>query len=311
MTDNPLKILITNAKEAFASWLLGREVTTVRPINVEFPARGARADLLFVIEDPPRTILHLELQSSSSARPMPLRELEYITRTVDAEIGVPTSVTPRLHSVVIYIGEGAGSNDTGHYNVLGIDDTITLQWHYTVIHLWKMTPQWLQSLEQPALLALAGQTKLTEPETELAETLTQIRQIEDKSLREHIIASFASLLPSREVIAMMEAYLESDEQWVLELPYLQMIREKAIKEGLTEGRAEGAVRALRKAILGGVVERFDPASRIYVRLERQLEQIDQAEALQSMLIKLFSMEDVEILLASVEKQIQAQDALSG
>ena len=60
-TDNPLKVLILQTKEMFASWLLGRPVTTVRELNVEFAARNVRSDLIFVVEDAPRTILHLEL----------------------------------------------------------------------------------------------------------------------------------------------------------------------------------------------------------------------------------------------------------
>lgn len=40
-TDNPLKLLITEYREAFASWLLDRTVQSVRPLNVEFPAQGA------------------------------------------------------------------------------------------------------------------------------------------------------------------------------------------------------------------------------------------------------------------------------
>ena len=37
-TDNPLKVLIAEFAEIFAAWLLGREVQSIRPLNVEFPA---------------------------------------------------------------------------------------------------------------------------------------------------------------------------------------------------------------------------------------------------------------------------------
>ena len=253
-TDNPLKILITNTREAFASWLLGRPVETVRPLNVEFPARGIRSDLLFMVEDPPRTLLHLELQGVSSHRPMCLRELEYLSRTTEREIGIPSADSPRLHSVVLYVGKGAGANDTGQYTVRGIDDTITLRWQYTVIHLWRKTPQWLQQLGNPALLALAGQTKLTKPESELPKTLEQINEIKNDTLRIEVAGAFMSLLPSKEIVKMMKTYLESDEPWVRELPYLQMLRERAIESGLEEGLAKGHKQGLAIGLEQGLAK---------------------------------------------------------
>lgn len=41
-TDNPLKILITEYSEAFATWLLDQPIQSVRPLNVEFPVNPVR-----------------------------------------------------------------------------------------------------------------------------------------------------------------------------------------------------------------------------------------------------------------------------
>lgn len=310
ITDNPLKILITNTIESFASWLLDRPVSNVHPLNVEFPGQDVRSDLLFLVADPPRTILHLELQGRSTHRPMPLRQLEYISRIVDREIRTPSDKNnTRLHSVVFYLGKGAGATDTGTYQVRGLDNSITLNWRYTVIRLWNKSPAWLHELGHPALLALAGQTQLTQPKEELVATLTQIRQIEDETLRQHVIGAFASLLPSKEVLAMIEMYLESDESWVLELPYLQRIREKAQQSGWTEGRtkgqAEGKIQALSKAILDGTVERFNPPVRDYQQLSKQLKHLADADVLQALLIKLFSIDSMDAFLVQVEQQLSS------
>lgn len=109
--DNPLKILITEFADAFAAWLLERPIQSVRPLNVEFPAQPVRSDLLFEVYDiyGGKLLLHFELQGRSSHKPMPYRELNYLSHTVIREIPLPLSLnSPRLHSVVLYVGEGAG-----------------------------------------------------------------------------------------------------------------------------------------------------------------------------------------------------------
>lgn len=338
-TDNPLKILITDAKEAFASWLLGRPVTSVRPLNVEFPARGVRSDLIFIVDDPPKTILHLELQGASSYMPMPLRELEYLHRITQREIGVPKEKAIRLHSVVMYVGKNAGKTDTGKYEVIGLNNTVTLSWQYTVIRLWEQTPDWLHTLGHPAFLALAGQTRLTKPADELPATLVKIREIEDEQLRTQVTGAFVSLLPNQEIITMMEAYLESDEQWVLDLPYLKMIREKAMKggfaDGLVQGREEGRAAAqaearasaqaearaeaeariqaeklntVRNLILDGAVERFDPSARIFQRLLKAVNGVEEVKILESILLKLVVADTMQSLVASVDEMLTPSDS---
>ena len=330
-TDNPLKILITDAKEAFASWLLGRPVTSVRPLNVEFPARGVRSDLIFIVDDPPKTILHLELQGASSYMPMPLRELEYLHRITQREIGVPKEQAIRLHSVVMYVGKNAGKTDTGKYEVIGLNNTVTLSWQYTVIRLWEQTPDWLHTLGHPAFLALVGQTRLTKPADELPATLVKIREIEDEQLRTQVTGAFVSLLPNQEIITMMEAYLESDEQWVLDLPYLKMIREKAMKggfaEGLVQGREEGRAAAqaearaatqaiiqteklniVRNLILDGAVERFDPSARIFQQLLKAVNGVEEAKILESILLKLVVADTMQSLVASVDEMLNPSDS---
>ena len=315
-TDNPLKSLITNTREAFASWLLDRPVTSVQPLNVEFTARGVRSDLLFMVEDHPRTILHLELQGPTSYKPMPLRELEYLSRTVDRDIGVPTENTPRLHSVVLYVGNKAGAKDTGRYEIQGIGQSITLRWQYQVVHLWKMTPQWLEQIGNPALLALAGQTQLTEPSVELPQTLKQINRIENDTLRHEVAGAFMSLLPSKEIVKMMEAYLEQEDDWVQQLPYLQMLRERAIKQGHSEGIQQGIQQGLqqgiqqglqqgiqqgiqqglqqgealglRNAILDIVGERFNPVWRDFQQFRKQLDTLTNSTTLQTILRQLLT-----------------------
>jgi hypothetical protein len=137
-TDNPLKVLIRDFAEVFAAWLLGKGVQAIRPLNVEFPANPGQSDLLFeVIDETGLTVyLHIEMQGRSSHQPMVYRELGYMSQTAIREIPLPLGPgSPHLHSVVMYVGEGAGRNDTGQYTIYGPDGRIKLYWEYEVIRL--------------------------------------------------------------------------------------------------------------------------------------------------------------------------------
>ncbi|MBE7528765.1 MAG: hypothetical protein HS099_03405 [Ardenticatenaceae bacterium] len=87
-TDNPLKMLITDFGPVFAAWLLGRPVRWARPLNVEFPAHPIQSDLLFAVEDEQGQLflLHYEFQGRTSHRPMPYRQLEYMSQVAIREI---------------------------------------------------------------------------------------------------------------------------------------------------------------------------------------------------------------------------------
>lgn len=184
---------------------------------------------------------------------------------------------------------------------------MTLRWHYDVLHLWKMSPQTLQDLGQPALLALAGQTRLADPETELVAALQQIRQIEDEQLRQRITAAFVSLLPSNEVMTMMEQYLDADEVWFLELPYQKRLLERGIVEGRAEGRAEGftigqeqgRIKTLHQAITGAVAKRFDPPLSHYQQLEHDVATIKDADVLNDIFLEVVTMQEMESILQLV------------
>jgi hypothetical protein len=65
-----------------------------------------------------------------------------------------------LCSVVIYVGEGAGKNDTGKYEIDCLFGNKTLLWSYRVIHLWDISAESLLETGIPAIIALIGQTRM-------------------------------------------------------------------------------------------------------------------------------------------------------
>jgi predicted transposase YdaD len=306
-TDNPLKTLITDFSEAFAAWLLNRPVQWVRPLNVEFPAHPVQSDLLFQVMDEQgeELLLHYELQGRRSHQPMPYRQLEYMSQITIREIPWPLGPNaPRLHSVVLYIGRGAGRDDRGDYAVYGPEGAVTLQWRYQPVRLWEMTAENLLQLEQPALLALIGLTQLQQPEQELPQALTRIRAVADDEQRQRLLAAMVSLLPTEEVIQMVERLLEESENLLLDTPYLRRMREKGREEGLQEGvqiGLEKGLQAVREAILEAVVRKFDPSVAEYRELEKGLARLHQPDRLQEILLALFEAVDVMAVLALVKE----------
>jgi len=223
-TDSLLKRLVSTFMLDFATWLPGTTVAVDQVFQV-------------TLANDRELLLHLEFQGRRSQEPMQWRMLEYMPRL---------AYTHRLdlESVVMYIGRGAGADDTGIYQVNGFDGTPVLAWRYRVIRLWQMQAEALMAVRQVAPLALLGQTQMAQPEVILPAVVTRLRGVADVTLRGHLLTAFLALLPDEEMISMVERLLEEDE-WLLELPYLRRIRAEGHAEGRREGEAEVLLRQLR------------------------------------------------------------------
>jgi flagellar biosynthesis/type III secretory pathway protein FliH len=113
-----------------------------------------------------------------------------------------------------------------------------------------MTAENLLQLEQPALTALIGLTRLQRPEAELPQALTRIRSVAAVEQRQRLLTAMVSLLPTEEVIQMAEKLLEESESLLIDTPYLRRMRElgreEGIQEGVQIGREEGIQLGLEK-----------------------------------------------------------------
>lgn len=150
------------------------------------------------------------------------------------------AVTYRLDlgSVVLYLGRGAGRDDTGVHQVQGLDGTPALAWRYRVIRLWEMPADTLLRAGRLAPLALVGQTQMTDPVATLTAVVTRMRQEATGAQRQHLVAALLALLPDEEMVTMVEHLLEDDDVLAkLDLPYLRRLREKSRTEGRAEGEA--------------------------------------------------------------------------
>jgi predicted transposase YdaD len=232
-TDSLLKRLVGTFILDFATWLLRTHVRAARPLQSELPGTTVAVDQVFqvTLADNREIVFHMEFQGRRSHEPMPWRMLDYMPRLAS------TYHLP-LESVVLYIGRGAGADDTGLYHVEGLDGTAVLSWRYRVIRLWQMPAEELLAVEPVAPLVLVGQTQIAQPEVILPTVVTRLRHVTDIELRSRLFTALLALLPEEEMITMVERWLEH-EDLVMELPYLQRIREEGRQEGHQEGHQEG------------------------------------------------------------------------
>lgn len=245
----------------FAIWLLGDKIRQISPLNVALPAsEEIRPDLVYqvTLTDGPPLILQIDFQGRTTHRPMPWRELDYISRLTEIH-HLPVC------SVVIYVGDGAGANDTGQYQyTCPTTGDVILSWRYRVIRLWQLPAEDFLKLERPALLPLVGQTQIQQPEQLLPEVVKRIRAIPDEEQQGRLLTALIALMNDEEMITVIENLLEQDE--LLNTPYLRRIR----KEGLEKGLEEGTILTIRRKVLDVVTFRFQLSLLESQRLEQQL-----------------------------------------
>jgi hypothetical protein len=261
-TDHPLKRLVSLFIDDFAAWLLNSPVREARPFNVELPADILTTDQVFrvTLGDGRDLVLHLEFQGRHSHLPMPWRMLEYMSRL---------AVTYRLPlwSVVFYVGAGAGVDDTGRHEIQGPAAMAPLVWHYQVVHHWQISAEDLVALDQPALLALVGQTRLDRPAAVLPAVVARLRQVPDAEARGRLMSVLLALLPQGEMVTMVEKLLQ-DEGLLLDTPYLRRFWE--------EGRQEGR----RRSIVDALTLRFAPPEAVIQQVAQYIETLTDEAALE-------------------------------
>ncbi|MDM8559288.1 hypothetical protein [Candidatus Parabeggiatoa sp. HSG14] len=299
-TDNPLKRLFSDFSTDFAIWLLGDEVTSVRPTNIALlpGEEEIRADEIFevTLTDGRILNLHIDFQGIRSHRPMSWRVLDYISRIAE-------TYRRDVCSVVIYVGRGAGSDDKGRHQIKCSDGKVILSWRYRVIHLWKMKAEKLLKLNRPALLALIGQTQIDNPKKVLPQVVKQLRTVKDDKMRGRLFTALLALTNNQEMIDMIERMIARDNL-LLDTPYIRRWRDEGFKEGrgegleegfekgIKKGRTEGSVIALHRALLDILMLRFEPSLPVYHEIEEDLSTISNQRKLKTLLTAAVQSEDL-------------------
>ena len=229
-TDTPLKQLFTGFGKELAQWLLNTPIKSARHAATELPpSKGTiRADYVLevTLPDDSQLLLHTEFQGSSSERPVPWRMLDY-----NARLAEQTQFF--VCSTIIYLGEGAGATDTGQHQLLcPVTGKPSIQWHYQVLHLWRLKAEQLLALNNPVLLTLIGQTEIANPAEIFPQVLASIRQQTEG--QQKLLQLFIDLLNKEEWLAMVKQLVEQDP--ILNTPFMrekQMLRLEGKRETLS------------------------------------------------------------------------------
>jgi predicted transposase YdaD len=303
-TDNPLKRLFSDFSTDFGFCKLGDQVSSVRPTNIALlpSEEEIRADEIFdvTLTDGRVLNLHIDFQGVRSHRPMPWRVLDYISRIAE-------TYHRDVCTVVIYVGNGAGSNDKGRHQVKCSDGKVILSWRYRVIHLWKMKAEKLLKLNRPALLALIGQTQIDDPKKLLPQVVKRLRAVADDEMRGRLFTALLALMNDKEMIDMIERMIARDNL-LLDTPYIRRWREEGFKDGLEEGfedglekglekglkkgRTEGSVSARHRDLLDVLMLRFEPSLPFYQEIEEGLSTITNEKNLKTLLTTAVQSEDL-------------------
>jgi predicted transposase YdaD len=295
-TDHPLKPLVSTFIGEFAAWILNSPVRETYPLNVELPADSLVTDQVFrvTLGDGRELVLHIEFQGRRSSQPMPWRMLEYMHRLAG------TYRLP-MWSVVFYVGEGAGVGDTGRHVIQGPAELAPLMWQYQVVHLWQIPAEDLLALDQPALLALVGQTRLNSPAVVLPAVVARLRRVPDPEVRGRLLTALLALLPQEEIVTMVEKLLE-DDTLLLDTPYLQRIREAGREEGREAGREEGILVARRHSIVNALMLRFAPSAAVLQQVTQQVETLTDEAAMERLFAAAIRCASLEEFLAAMTQR---------
>jgi len=203
---------------------------------------------------------------------MPLRQLEYLVRL--------TSEYPNLavHSVVVYVGQGAGKDDEGSHAFYRLDGKAVISWYYDVLRLWEMTAEELLALDKPTLLGLVGQTKVTDPAKVVPLIVAGLEKITDAEKRGRILTAMLALINEEEFFAMLEQKFVEEELFT-NTPYMIRMRKMEAEEErraqeeqrrIQEERKETTLATRRRDIIDILSIRLTPPAPTIAQLETTL-----------------------------------------
>lgn len=254
--DLPFRLAMQDQEiaKSLGEFITKKKVRSVKGLQTDYLRKIAeiKADKVYemVLEDNEIAIFHFEVQRKKTHRDMALRMFDYITRIVSQS----GNLDVRLYSVVIYLGEGAGADDTG---VWTFGNPVIGSFQYIPLKLWQLDGDIFLEGDNLNLLAFLPQMKLLRPKEQLQAAMQRITTIEDKDHVAHLLYTLATLTEEKGLQTMVDVFIS--EQEMLEAPdfirnaYLKA-RDEGLQEGKAEGLKEGEAEGLRKGKVEGLKE---------------------------------------------------------
>lgn len=232
MFDNLCKLLAETYPANFATWLLGKTLTSIEVLKTELSIEPIRADSITFLGTSDR-ILHLEFQLKlTSDPPLPLRMLDYWVRLYRRY---------RLPVTQVVILLKSPPEETIIETEFQLEET---HHRYRVVRMWEEDPQIF--LGDIALLPFATLAAATNPEQLLSRVAQQVSMIESSEQRREI-ATRAQLL----------AGLRFDKTLIQQLFRGESMRESVIYQDIfQQGEQKGEQKGELKLVLRQLNRRF-------------------------------------------------------
>jgi hypothetical protein len=163
-----------------------------------------------------------------------------------------------------------------------------------------MDAEQVLALGRPALLALVGQTRITQPEVVLPQVIETFKTVTDREQQYRLFSAFVDLMHDEEILTMVEKMLD-DEELLIDTPFLRrMQREREA------GREEGRLEEVRENILDILQMRFSPPAEQVQQITAALDQVMEAASLRVLLRAVVQAENLAAFQAVLGEQRQQQ-----
>ena len=237
--DNLCKYLAQKYPERFASWVLGKKISSpVEVLKTELTLEPIRADSVIFLRTT-TSILHLEFQvkvPKDKEKAMPLRMLDYWLRLY-WQYGVP------VKQVLIWLKE------TDNPAVFETEfKSGSTQHKYKVLRLWEQDPQTF--LQDPALLPLAVLCKTKDKSQLLSQVAGIVASIEDTAQRREIAACTQVLAGLRFNKNLLKNFFREEimQESVIYQDILQKGVAKGLEQGFELGKQQGELAMIMKML---------------------------------------------------------------
>ena len=237
-------------------------------------------------------ILHTEVQTYNSRKPMPFRLAGYNGFLINQH-QMP------VYCCVIYLHPKAGANDPGYYAYAR--DGFEYKLRYKVIRLVNIEGQSILEAQVPGLLPLTPLMKPPDgmsPNRWLEECITATARArvdqEDGNLLLAALGIFGSLVYEPKLIRQF-----LPEGIMKESPFFRIYLEEAEERGLERGLEQGERKCAIESILAMLGAQFQPEA--VQTLKPTLESIDDLQHLKQLLLAVPHVQTLEAFIQTVQK----------
>jgi predicted transposase YdaD len=244
--DLPLKRLLQRRPADWVKYLQPQcQPDWIRPYQSDFvPKKESRLDNVVEVVDPAGTyLINMEPMGYYDVS-LPARMLRYRSDIWESTLNEGKG-TPHIHQVVIFFFPQ--DDNKNHHLSDRIGEETSVNFTYQVIRVWEQDRQLIidqKLLGLYPLLPLMKSQEDEDPERSLQESIKVIREVQDISLQEDLLAVMAILANGKYSAELINSMIR--REMIMESAIFQEWSREAREEGMAKGKAEGICKILNR-----------------------------------------------------------------